>query len=242
MNHHEIPLDLKVYSLAGTDQEVAFIIDVLNLPPGANILDLYCGYGRHAIELAKKGYNVTGVDATQAFLDIASQKAKEEQILLAFKRCDMRELNYEEQFHAVINMFAAFGYFSDEENSRVLSLVARALRNNGLILIDLFNREWLVRNNLNRYWRHPNGEIVLSYKVELEKGFIKMKRQLLNHNNGAKTQYEFCLRAYSQVEILDLLTVNGFELLDIYGSFDKRPYSVNTPRMIILAKKKSNAL
>ncbi|EAX46576.1 Methyltransferase type 11 [Thermosinus carboxydivorans Nor1] len=231
--------DFKAYSLAGTDQEVQFITTVLNLPPTSSILDLYCGYGRHAIELAKLGFNVTGVDATKAFLDIASQKAEEEGVVVTFAQCDMRELDYCEEFDAVINMFAAFGYFSDAENIDVLKRVAKALRPHGLFLIDLLNRDWMVRNSLNRYWRHPSGEYVLSYKVELNQGVAIMKRELVNLLTGAKTQYEFVLRAYSLAEITAILAQAGFYVKQTYGGFDYRTYGVEAPRMIILAEKQT---
>jgi len=233
----EIFGDLKTYSLAGTEQEVKFIKNVLNLPLQSHIMDLYCGYGRHAIELAKLGYHIVGVDATQAFLDIASQKAKQEGVNVLFQHCDMRELDYDKQFDAVINMFAAFGYFTDEENLSVLQRVANSLRPKGLFLIDLLNRDWMVHNNLNRYWRHPSGEYVLSYKVELQQGVATLKRQLINQITGEKTQYEFALRAYSLPEMIANLQQTGFEIITTYGGFDERAYGLETPRMIILARK-----
>ncbi len=234
---HETLEDYKTYSLAGTELEVRFITKVLNLNPCESILDLYCGYGRHAIELAKQGYKVTGVDATQDFLDIAVQKAQKANVNITFTKKDMRELNYDQSFAAVINMFAAFGYFTDDENANIIKLVANALQPNGLFLIDLLNRDWMVRNNLNRYWRHPNGECVLSYKVELKNGIATMKRQLINQVTGIKTQYEFVLRAYSLPEMANIFSNSGLSIIETYGGFDGRPYSSETPRMIILAKK-----
>lgn len=229
--------DGKTFSPAGTGQEIRFITDVLGLPPGGAILDLYCGYGRHAIELAKQGYRVTGVDATEAFLAIARQKAAEEGADVAFRQLDMRNLDYEGVFDAVINMFAAFGYFSDDENESVLRKVAAALRPGGLFLIDLLNRDWMMRNSLNRYWRHPSGEYVLSYKIELSRGVAMMKRVLLNQVTGAKTQYDFVLRAYSLSELTALLAKCGLSVKTAYGGFDGRPFGADAPRMIILAAK-----
>lgn len=229
--------DGKTYSPAGTAQEVGFIAEVLGLPAGADILDLYCGYGRHAIELAKRGYRVTGVDATEAFLAIAGQKAAEEGADVAFRLLDMRDLDYDGEFDAVINMFAAFGYFSDSENAAVLGKVATALRPGGLFLIDLLNRDWMGRNNLNRYWRHPSGEYVLSYKVELQRGVAMMKRVLLNQVTGAKIQNDFVLRAYSLEEMTTLLAKCSLAVKATYGGFDARPYGPEDPRMIILAEK-----
>lgn len=233
----EIFGDMKTYSLAGTDQEVGFIKKVLDLPADSALLDLYCGYGRHAIELAKMGFQVTGVDANQAFLDIAAQKAMEEKVPVSFRLRDMRELDYSGQFDAVINMFAAFGYFTDEENAGVLQGVARALKPGGLFLIDLLNREWMVRNNLNRYWRHPSGDYVLSYKVELKQGVVTMKRVLINQVTNTKTQYEFVLRAYSLPEMESILEKSSLRIKATYGGFDGRAYGADAPRMIILARK-----
>ncbi len=232
--------DVKAYSIAGTQQEVRFIASVLNLPDHSCILDSYCGYGGHAIGLAKLGFNVTGVDATQDFLDIAIQKAKDENANIRFQRCDIRKIEYIEQFDAVINMFSAFGYFTDEENAVVLRLLNRSLTYKGLLLIDLLNREWMVHNNLNRYWRHPGGEYVLSYKIELRHGLAIMKRQLINQVTGTKTQYEFMLRAYSLAEITSILLQNGFQVKAAYGGFEEQAYGPESPRMIILAQKEND--
>lgn len=229
--------DNKTYSPVGTQQEVSFITETLSLPDKAKILDLYCGYGRHAIELARRGYCVTGVDGTQAFIDIAQQKAIEAGVTVHFEQQDMRELNYTNQFDAVINMFAAFGYFSDKENALVLNLLNSALRTGGLLLMDLLNREWMARSNLNRYWRHPSGEYVLSYKAELQHGIAKMKRELTNQTTGEKLRYEFDLRTYSIYEIESLLKQNDFIIRSMFGNFDKTPYHADSPRMIILAQK-----
>jgi len=236
---HPIPEEYKLYSLAGTEQEVNFIIKTLGLPTGSRIMDLHCGYGRHAIELAKQGFCVTGVDINAPFLELGAQKAREAGIAdsVEFIHFDMRNPMFQGEFDAVINMFAAFGYFSDDENAQVLQSIHQALRPNGLFLIDLLNREWMLHNSLSRYWRHPNGEYVLTYKTEFKNGLITLKRQLTNLNNGKKTQYEFRLRAYSLSEMLSILSENNFLIQEIYGGFDSRHYTPDSPRMIILAKK-----
>lgn len=223
--------------LAGTDQEIEFIEATLNLGAHAKILDLYCGYGRHAIELAKSGYQVTGVDSTADFLSIAKQKALQLQVTLEFIQCDMRNINFQHSFDAVISMFAAFGFFNDDENAAVIGRISHALKPRGLFLIDLLNREWMQKNNLNRYWRDPKGESVLSTKVEITEGMAMMKRQLINQLTGKKVETDFQLRAYSLPEMTELLTVHHLEIEKVYGAFDCRPYGEDTPRMIILARK-----
>ncbi|KYZ77174.1 methyltransferase type 11 [Anaerosporomusa subterranea] len=235
--NRELYDDNKTYSPVGTHQEVAFIVETLGIAPQAKILDLYCGYGRHAIELAKSGYLVTGVDGTQAFIDIARQKAIEAGVSICFEQKDMRELAYDNQFDAVINMFAAFGYFSDEENALVLKQIANALHSGGFLLMDLLNRELMARSNLNRYWRHPSGEYVLSYKAELQHGTAKMKREVINQNSGKKLRYEFDLRSYSLYEIETLLENSGLKIRSTFGNFDRTLYNHESPRLIVLAQK-----
>lgn len=225
--------------LAGTDQEIEFIEATLNLDAHAKILDLYCGYGRHAIGLAKRGYQVTGVDSTADFLSIAKQKALQVQVAIEFIQCDMRKISFQHSFDAVINMFAAFGFFNDDENAAVIGRISRVLKPRGLFLIDLLNREWMQKNNLNRYWRDPKGESVLSTKVEITEGMAMMKRQLINQLTGKKVETDFQLRAYSLPEMTELLTVHHFQIEKVYGAFDRRPYGEDTPRMIILARKNS---
>lgn len=229
--------DTKTYSLAGTDQEVQFIVDVLNLPAGSAILDLFCGYGRHAIELAKLGFQLTGIDTTDSLLDIARQKAKEAHIDVQFEQRDMREMSYENNFDAIISMFAAFGFFSDNENEHIIAKIGAALKPGGLFLLDLLNRDWMLNNNLTRYWRHPSGDYVLSYKVELTNGITVMKREVLNQTTGAKTRYEYPLRAYSLQELSTVLARQGLQVVKVFGNFDCRPYDSEQPRMIIKAQK-----
>jgi len=235
--HEEWAGDHKSYSVAGTEEEVQFIIDVLNMPEKAKIFDLYCGYGRHAIELVKYGYAVLGLDSSESFIEIARKNAREEGVVLQFAVGDMRTLKYNQEFDAVISMFAAFGYFTDEENADIIRRIAASLKPGGKFLIDMLNREWMMQNSINRYWRHPSGEYVLSYKVDLVKGLCFMKRTLFNQLDGSKKEYDFTLRAYSKQELDLLITAAGMKVTAVYGGFDKRMYDANSPRMIILAEK-----
>lgn len=235
--HEEWPGDNKSYSVAGTDEEVKFIIDVLNLAKQAKVFDLYCGYGRHAIELVKHGYKVIGLDSSESFIEIARKNAREEAVDIQFVAGDMRNMEYKHEFDAVINMFAAFGYFTDEENADIIRKISASLKPGGKFLIDMLNREWMMKNSINRYWRHPSGEYVLSYKVDLVQGICFMKRTLFNQIDGTKKEYEFTLRAYSKQELDALITAADMKITAVYGGFDKRVYDTNSPRMIILAEK-----
>lgn len=118
-----------------TRRQVDFLVRSLRLPAGARILDLPCGYGRHAAELARRGFRVVGVDLSRAMIAEARRRWTEGS-RLRFTRGDMRRLKPTGDFDAVVNMYTSFGYFSPRENVAVLRRMTRALRPGGLLLID----------------------------------------------------------------------------------------------------------
>lgn len=129
-----------------TSREVDFIEDVLSLHQGASVLDLCCGIGRHSIELAKRGYGVTGVDLSKEYLKRARERAKEERVKVKFVQKDMREVDFSQEFDGAINMLMSFGFFGEDDNIRVIEGVQNSLKKGGKFLIELMNRDWLVRN------------------------------------------------------------------------------------------------
>lgn len=229
----------EVKQLAETEEEISFISSILSpYKEPLHVMDLYCGYGRHSIELARRGYFVTAIDNFQDLLSIAKQKAFSANVDVKFQECDMRNLDFRSSFDAVINMFSAFGYYTDTENQEVLKLISKAIKPGGIFLLDLLNPDWIAHNNLNRYWRDPEGEYVLSYKVEVQNKIVLMRRQLLKTGTNEKVQFDFLLRPYSLQEMTDMLIEADFDIQGVYGGFDRCAYNKETPHMIFLAKKK----
>jgi len=122
-----------------TAAEVDLLVAALELDPAARVLDLACGHGRHSVELARRGFAVTGADLSAPSLELAAARAAEAGVEVRFERADMRRIAYEAEFDAVINMFTAFGYFDDAENRAVVERVAAALAPGGAFLIEIVN-------------------------------------------------------------------------------------------------------
>src|SRR5438105_7428900 len=123
-------------------QEVQQTIQLLHPPPGASILDLCCGYGRHSIPLAQRGFKVTGIDISEKQIQHAHQVARKAQVELDLHVADARKLDFQAAFDVVLNMFTSFGFSQDErENKLVLHNIFRALKPGGKFLLDLWNRE-----------------------------------------------------------------------------------------------------
>ena len=231
---------LKVYKELEkeTSREVEFILKLLNLKPKAKILDLCCGYGRHSIEFAQRGFQVTGYDLSDFFIEKAKNDSSDLGLKIEFVKGDMRRLPFDNQFDAVVNIFTSFGFFDKESDDfKVTKGVSRALKKGGLFLLDLKNREYVIRNFQRRRWRQQEDFIMLEDNFfDLFTSRWELTRTLL-FENGRKKENSFSLRMYTFTEILNLLKRSGFILESVYGDFDFREYSLDSPRMILISRK-----
>jgi SAM-dependent methyltransferase len=231
---------LKVYKELEkeTSREVESILRMLDLKPKAKILDLCCGYGRHSIEFAQRGLKVTGYDLSDFFIGKAKKDSLDLGLEIEFVRGDMRKLPFDKEFDAVVNIFTSFGFFDKESDDfKVTKGVSRALKKGGLFLLDLKNREHLIRNFQRRRWRQQEDFILLEDNFfDLFTSRWETTRTLL-FENGRKKENSFSLRMYTFTEILNLLRRSGFILESVYGDFDFREYSLDSPRMILISRK-----
>jgi SAM-dependent methyltransferase len=219
-------------------QEVASIIKMMALKPKARVLDLCCGYGRHSIELAQKGFDVTGYDLSDFFLEKAKKDSAKLGLKIEYVKGDMRKIPFEGRFDAVVNVFTSFGYFDNEKDDlKVLKGVCQALKKGGLFLLDLKNREQLIRNFQRRRW-HPEEDFIMLEEnlFDLFTSRWESSRTLI-FENGERKENSFSLRLFTFAEILNLLKKAGFVLESVYGDFDFTEYSLDSPRMILTSRK-----
>ena len=244
---------LKEYANGLTDErtqrEVDFISSTLNLPQaasdatgGARILDLCCGHGRHTVELAAAGYSMVGQDLSATFLDLAKGAAAARNLQIQFVHADMREIPFEGEFDAVINIFTAFGYFDDAENQKVLDAVARALKPEGKFLIDLLNAPRIIRDLLVQSWDElPDGTVVLTQRdYNLLTGNNEERRTYIAPDGG-KREIDLTWRMYFYPEFVKMLNHAGLAPIQVFGSFDGSEYTLDSNRMIVLAEKQCEA-
>ena len=228
-----------------TQREVDFINSTLNLPQtaeGARILDLCCGHGRHTVELAAAGYSMVGQDLSATFLDLAKDAAAARDLQIQFVHSDMREIPFNGEFDAVINMFTAFGYFDDVENQKVLNAVARALKLGGKFLIDLLNAPRIIRDWLIQSWDElSDGTVVLTQRdYNLLTGNNEERRTYIAPD-GSKREVDLTWRMYFYPELTRMLNRAGLAPIQVFGGFDGSEYTLDSSRMIILAEKQPEA-
>src|SRR5690606_35121679 len=134
-----------------TERDVERIVSRLGPAPRA-VLDAPCGAGRHSLELAARGYDVLGIDFNPTVLAAARSAARARKLEAEFQLQDLRELNAEEQYDAVICLWTSIGYFSEEDNERVLLNLARAVKPGGHLFLDLVVLESLCAKFSPRDW------------------------------------------------------------------------------------------
>ena len=220
--------------------EVAGILRMLQIRPPASILDLCCGFGRHAIVLAGEGFEVTGLDLSESFLRMAKQRADLLGVRLDLIQADMRHIKQQEAFDAIINLFTAFGFFSSEdEDLQVLQGVSRALKKDGQFLIDTVNRDNIIHSLQPKRWSIDNGTVVLEERIfDFFKSRLEINLELVQiEDKNRRLEYSF--RLYTLTEMLNLFSKTGLELTDVYGDFDGSQYSAESPRMLLVARKKT---
>ncbi len=227
-----------------TAPQCDFVVSALELKSGARVLDLCCGQGRHAVELARRGFQVAGLDLSEYLLGLARERAEQAGAEVEFVGCDMREIPWENEFDAVVNLFTSFGYLeSDEEDEQVLHAVRTALRPGGRLLIDHHNREqttsWFGQGR--QLWDEHEGHILLeNHDWDVAHSRVTMTRTIVA-SDGARRETGFVLRIYSHSEMLAMFKRAGLEWVRTYGGYDGSQYAWDSRRMIIIARKPEEA-
>lgn len=147
-----------------TKKEVDFLIDQLKLQGNERILNLACGYGRHSLELARRGYDVTGIDITSEYIKYATEQTKKECLKAKFLCMDIREVNVKEKFDVVINMAdGAIGYLeNDTENMKIFEVVSNALKKGGKHFMDIMNGSYAENHFPCKLWDEGEKCLTLS--------------------------------------------------------------------------------
>lgn len=231
------PVMFSQQRLADSPAEVERIVSLLGIRPGACVLDLCCGVGRHSLELARRGFDVTGVDRTRRYLDQASEQADKEGLKIEFVQDDMRTFCRPDTFDAVINMFTSFSYFEDpEEDRQVVVNVYRSLISGGVFLLETMGKEILARIFLERNWHEENGVLILEER-KVSRNWGWMENRWIMFKDDKRTEFKVTHRLYSATELAAVLAGCGFTQVDVYGDLEGGAYDQTAKRMVVVGHK-----
>src|SRR6266446_3637483 len=139
------PYMFPVERFSAASEQVSQIVALTKFS-GRTVLDLCCGPGRHAVEFAQRGFNVTGVDRSPFLLDRARERASEAGVTVEFVAEDMRRFRRPSSFDLACNLFTSFGYFENaDEDLQVLRNIHESLKPGGVFVIDVISKERLAR-------------------------------------------------------------------------------------------------
>jgi len=206
----------------GTSGECDSIEQEINHDKSIKILDIGCGTGRHAIELAKRGYQVTGIDLSEAQLKRAKEKAKEQGVKVDFERHDARNLPFEGDFDLAI-MLCEGGFSlmeTDEMNFEILKSATRSLKNNGKFIFTALNGLFPLLHSVKEFYESTakeGGSVCKSISFDLMT-FRDHNRVEFEDDAGNKKVLECNERCYVPSEITWLLKTLGYKKIEIFGA------------------------
>lgn len=219
-----------------SDAEIAGLVQIARLVTPLRILDVPCGFGRHANRLAAFGHRVTGVDLYPGFLDLARRDADARKVQVVYRQGDMRSMDFETEFDRVLMLFTSFGYFEDEDNFHVLENVARALVPGGLFILDIHNRDMFLKNDRPAFVNEKNGDLMIDRgNFDTLSGRWYNRRIVIR--NGIRKDKPFFVRLFNPSEIREWLTRSGLVFVQLYGGYDGKPILPDSRRMIVVSMK-----
>ncbi|KLT65612.1 bifunctional 2-polyprenyl-6-hydroxyphenol methylase/3-demethylubiquinol 3-O-methyltransferase UbiG [Pedobacter sp. BMA] len=217
--------------------EAEFFIDnltkFLNPPADSKMLDIACGKGRHSIYLNKKGFDVTGIDLSEQSIKYARQFENNK---LHFLVHDMRKLFYINYFDIALNLFTSFGYFETEkEHVNALKTFRKCLKADGVLIIDYFNTEKIIRN-LNSCEVKSLDGINFNITKNVVDGKIIKK---INFEDQQKVyNFEERVQAFSVEDFTRMLTKAGLVIQKSFGSYSLEDFELpESDRLILICKK-----
>lgn len=223
-----------------SDADAEAIVSLGGLQPGMEVLDAPCGHGRLANRLAARELNVTGLDSSTLFVDVARKDAADRGVRVDYVEGDLREIPWEGRFDALVNWFTSFGYYDDDTNRTMLAGFRRALKPGGRLLLDTVNRERVIKLQAALPPARPatfvaeRGDDFMIDKVEFDTDSGCTVTERIIVRAGRVRRVHFAVRTFTVPEIRDWLVDAGFTAFDALGS-EGEPFAIDSGRLVVVA-------
>jgi ubiquinone/menaquinone biosynthesis C-methylase UbiE len=224
-----------------TKIEVATIAKLFKIKRGDTLLDVACGYGRHALIFAEKyGLKVTGIDISQGLITTAKRLAREKGLNIKYEVRHAVDLPWSNKFDYAMIAFNTLSLFSPEDAPKVLQGIHRALKQGGRLFLDLDNKPYNCRyGTYDTHWYMWPSGLTLQELYFHEDISTEINRDIIfTPNDGIDDSFIIFKRIYAASEIKKLLKGCGFQVEQIYGNWDLAPLKKASPKMIITGVKK----
>lgn len=226
---------------ADTTRELADAAqEALQLLPPARVLDVPCGEGRVAIELASRGFDVTGVERSEELLAMGRSRARERGVEVDWRAGDMWALRGLGGFDAALCLWSSIGYGTEEQDAAFFAGLAAATHDTGAVLIETHVLETLLPQWEPSQWRWA-GEIGVGESRVFDPETGRLESEWVFAGKDCRQTRTSSLRIYSYRELAQMLRAAGFAELEAFGSPDLEPFELGSSRLLLLARKVAGA-
>lgn len=217
---------------AEIEQTVAWLISQLGLQAGSAILDLGCGPGLYAAQLAQRGMRVTGVDFSRRSIDYATQYAHEHDLAITYRYQNYLTLDEPPNYDVALLIYGDFCVLSPEQRAKLLQNIHRALRPGGRFVLDVSTRQHRQRYGQHTSWQalqsgfwRPGPHLVLTQGFDYPEQALYLDQYIVIENTGATALYRNWYQDYSAERINQELSANGFRVQGLWNDLRGTPLS-----------------
>jgi len=221
-----------------TLMEVDFLEKALAPPPGASLLDIHCGSGRHSLELTRRGYRITGVDLSADFLRLARAHAADAQVQADLRHGDMRNPNLDaDAFDGAFCFGNSFPYLDRPGVTAFLAALRRAIRLGGRLVIDTgCAAESILPTLLPQRW-HRFDDIIVMSKASYIAADSRLDIDYTFIQGGTIETRPASSYVFTVAELTGMLADAGFEVLSLNAGFAGERYELASPRLVLTAQR-----
>jgi len=221
--------------------EVDYIIEEGRLTPGSSVLDMMCGYGRHSLELARRGMHVTSVDNLPDYTDEIKKTAEKENLSVEIICSDILQVSLNQQYDAVICMGNSLQFFNEQDTLRLLTAISKHIKPGGLFLIN----SWSVSEIITKHFRDKSwgrfGSLLFLTECKILFRPTRMETtSIIITDSGDREEKKAVDFIFSLAEIETMLKKSGFHVKEFYSLPGKKQFSIGDQRVYIAAEKNNS--
>lgn len=231
-----------LFDLERDRREVTRLVELLELPSGARILDVPCGQGRHAHLLAEAGFDVTGVDFSRYLIARAKERGTGK--TLRYQVANMKKLpaGWRGRFDAVVNLFTSFGFFDDPaDDQRTIDEFARVLRPGGVLIWHGASRDGVAARFLGRDWWPLEDGTVIGQERRFDPLAGRLHVHSRWHGPDGAGQRDHAIRLYTATRLSEMCAAAGLIVEQAFGGWRDRALRRRDGEMLLVARRESSS-